>query len=80
MGLNKGENFLSLNITAMKKRGRESILSDSEKVNHKIDGIESPEKDGIKKPKVSIARRLYYGSKLEPFHSFSSHFSFHLYL
>ncbi|KAJ1375206.1 hypothetical protein SESBI_51263, partial [Sesbania bispinosa] len=37
--------------SAMKKRGRESTLTDSEKVNHKIDGIESPEKDGIKKSK-----------------------------
>ncbi|KAL4298478.1 hypothetical protein AHAS_Ahas17G0004900 [Arachis hypogaea] len=39
----------------MKKRSRESMLFDSEKVNHKINGIlESPKKDGIKKSKVSV--------------------------
>ncbi|XP_057721548.1 uncharacterized protein LOC130935697 isoform X2 [Arachis stenosperma] len=38
--------------SAMKKRSRESMLFDSEKVNHKINGIlESPKKDGIKKSK-----------------------------
>ncbi|AES59733.2 hypothetical protein MTR_1g025180 [Medicago truncatula] len=37
--------------SAMKKRGRESILHDKEKVNHKIDGIESLEKDNVKKSK-----------------------------
>jgi len=48
-------------ITAMKKRGRESILLDKEKVNHKINGIESPEKDNVKKSKVSIViRHLWF--------------------
>ncbi|XLS99806.1 hypothetical protein HN51_049158 [Arachis hypogaea] len=42
-------------LFAMKKRSRESMLFDSEKVNHKINGIlESPKKDGIKKSKVSV--------------------------
>lgn len=40
----------------MKKRGRESILTDSEKLKY---GIESPQKDSIKKSKVSIAKPLY---------------------
>ncbi|GAU24983.1 hypothetical protein TSUD_312180, partial [Trifolium subterraneum] len=35
--------------SAMKKRGRESILTDSEKLNHKFNGIESLHKDSIKK-------------------------------
>ncbi|XP_027353828.1 uncharacterized protein LOC113864389 isoform X2 [Abrus precatorius] len=35
--------------SAMKKRSRESMLTDSEKVNRKVNGIESPEKDSIKK-------------------------------
>ncbi|KAF7817642.1 uncharacterized protein G2W53_031611 [Senna tora] len=39
--------------SAMKKRSRECGLLDSEKVNHKLNGIESPEKNGIKKTKVS---------------------------
>lgn len=47
----------------MKKRGRESISGDSEKVNHKMNGMESPQKDGIKKSKVSVAPR-FCGSKL----------------
>jgi hypothetical protein len=38
----------------MKKRGRDSILLDTEKVNHKINEIESPEKDNVKKSKVII--------------------------
>ncbi|RDX93621.1 hypothetical protein CR513_24085, partial [Mucuna pruriens] len=37
--------------TAVKKRGRESVLGDSEKVNHRMNGIESPQKEGIKKSK-----------------------------
>lgn len=44
-------------ITAMKKRGRESILLDAEKVNHKNNGMESSEKDNVKKSKVSIVRK-----------------------
>ncbi|KAK7351754.1 hypothetical protein VNO77_11425 [Canavalia gladiata] len=44
--------------SAMKKRSRESILSDSEKVNHKMNGMESPPKDGKKKSKK---RRSQYG-------------------
>lgn len=42
----------------MKKRNREYSLPDSEKENHKLNGIESPEKDGIKKAKVSILSHL----------------------
>lgn len=74
----------------MKKRGRESILTDddSEKVNHKIDdgGIESPQKDGyaaIKKLKVSSSIAfalqqllLWLNQNL----NFEICFSFHLYL
>ncbi|KAK7352249.1 hypothetical protein VNO80_17668 [Phaseolus coccineus] len=37
--------------SAVKKRGCESISGDSEKVNHKMNGMESPQKDGIKKSK-----------------------------
>ncbi|KAL3022627.1 hypothetical protein AAZX31_04G023700 [Glycine max] len=37
--------------SAVKKRGRESIFGDSEKVNHRMNGMESPQKDGIKKSK-----------------------------
>ncbi|XP_057424664.1 uncharacterized protein LOC130718171 isoform X2 [Lotus japonicus] len=37
--------------SAMKKRNRESILLDSEKVNHKISGTESTGKDSVKKSK-----------------------------
>ncbi|KAI4336784.1 hypothetical protein L6164_015265 [Bauhinia variegata] len=37
--------------SAMKKRNRESILLDSGKVNHKMNEVETPEKDGIKKSK-----------------------------
>ncbi|KAI5392785.1 uncharacterized protein LOC127093466 isoform X3 [Lathyrus oleraceus] len=37
--------------SAMKKRGRESILLDAEKVNHKNNGMESSEKDNVKKSK-----------------------------
>lgn len=37
--------------SAMKKRGRESILHDKEKKNHKFNGIESLEKDNVKKSK-----------------------------
>lgn len=59
----KGGDFVSVEITAVKKRGRESISGDSEKVNHNMNGMESPQKDGIKKPKVSVAAPLY-GSKL----------------
>ncbi|CAJ2675757.1 unnamed protein product [Trifolium pratense] len=44
--------------SAMKKRGRESILLDTEKVNHKINEIESPEKDNVKKSKVIIKQEI----------------------
>jgi len=44
----------------MKKRGRESVLTDSEKLNHKFQRIESPQKDSIKKSKVRITKPLYY--------------------
>jgi len=54
-------------ISAMKKRGRESVLTDSEKLNHKFQRIESPKKDSIKKSKVSITKPLYYDLKLCPF-------------
>ncbi|CAI8584255.1 unnamed protein product [Vicia faba] len=37
--------------SAMKKRGREFILLDAEKVNHENNGIESSEKDNVKKSK-----------------------------
>ncbi|KAH1244253.1 hypothetical protein GmHk_06G014925 [Glycine max] len=37
--------------SAVKKRGRESFFGDSEKVNHRMNGMESPQKDGIKKSK-----------------------------
>ncbi|CAJ1973219.1 unnamed protein product [Sphenostylis stenocarpa] len=37
--------------SAVTKRGRESIFGDSEKVNHEMNGMESPQKDGIKKSK-----------------------------
>ncbi|KAK7310964.1 hypothetical protein RJT34_08782 [Clitoria ternatea] len=37
--------------SAMKKRGRESILTESEKGNHKLSDKESAAKDGIKKSK-----------------------------
>ncbi|XP_054818738.1 uncharacterized protein LOC129318154 isoform X2 [Prosopis cineraria] len=37
--------------SAVKKRNREYSLPDSERVNHKMNGIESPGKDGIKKTK-----------------------------
>ncbi|KAG4964101.1 hypothetical protein JHK84_041180 [Glycine max] len=37
--------------SATKKRGRESMLLDSEKVKHKMDGIESLKKDSVKKSK-----------------------------
>ncbi|KAK2452267.1 hypothetical protein QL285_000075 [Trifolium repens] len=44
--------------SAMKKRGRDSILLDTEKVNHKINEIESPEKDNVKKSKVVIKQEI----------------------
>ncbi|TKY45517.1 hypothetical protein E2542_SST30517 [Spatholobus suberectus] len=44
-------NFVYVKITAVKKRGRESVLGDSEKVNHRMSGMESPQKEGIKKSK-----------------------------
>ncbi|KAK7409914.1 hypothetical protein VNO78_00314 [Psophocarpus tetragonolobus] len=37
--------------SAVKKRGRESIFGDSEKLNRRMNGMESPQKDGIKKSK-----------------------------
>ncbi|XP_020208127.1 uncharacterized protein LOC109793068 [Cajanus cajan] len=37
--------------SAVKKRGRESVFGDSEKVNHRMNGMESPQKEGIKKSK-----------------------------
>ncbi|KAL2346247.1 hypothetical protein Fmac_000247 [Flemingia macrophylla] len=37
--------------SAVKKRGRESVFGDSEKVNHGMNGMESPQKEGIKKSK-----------------------------
>ncbi|KAK7321805.1 hypothetical protein VNO77_32759 [Canavalia gladiata] len=40
--------------SATKKRGRELVLLDSEKVMHKMNGIESPKKDSVKKSKVSV--------------------------
>ncbi|XP_004500942.1 uncharacterized protein [Cicer arietinum] len=40
--------------SAMKKRGRESTLTDSEKLNHKFHGIESLQKDRIKKSKKQV--------------------------
>lgn len=43
--------------SAMKKRNRESIsqpLPDSKKLNHKISGVESPIKNGVKKSKLSM--------------------------
>lgn len=42
----------------MKKRYREYDLPDSEKVNHKLNGIESPEKDGTKKTRVDRVKSL----------------------
>ncbi|TKY57633.1 hypothetical protein E2542_SST14683 [Spatholobus suberectus] len=44
--------------SATKKRGRESMLLDSEKVTHKMDGIESFEKDSVKKSKVSVKQGM----------------------
>ncbi|TKY75247.1 hypothetical protein E2542_SST04014 [Spatholobus suberectus] len=44
-------NFVYVKITAVKKRGRESVLGDSEKANHRMSGMESPQKEGIKKSK-----------------------------
>ncbi|CAK8569697.1 unnamed protein product [Lathyrus sativus] len=45
--------------SAMKKRGRESILLDAEKMNHKNNGIESSEKDNVKKSKKQeISQKL----------------------
>ncbi|GAU26840.1 hypothetical protein TSUD_02420, partial [Trifolium subterraneum] len=44
--------------SAMKKRGRDSILLDTEKMNHKINGTESPEKDNVKKSKVIIKQEI----------------------
>lgn len=76
----KGGDFVSVEITAVKKRGRESFFGDSEKVNHRMNGMESPQKDGIKKSKVSVATRLC-GSKLHLLLRFSSHyFNFTFYL
>lgn len=40
--------------SAMKKRGRESVLTDSEKLNHKFQRAESPKKDSIKKSKKQV--------------------------
>lgn len=50
-----GFNFAFVKITAVKKRNRDSMFGDSEKVNHRMNGMESPQKDGIKKSKVSFA-------------------------
>lgn len=77
----KGGDFVSVEITAVKKRGRESIFGDSEKVNHRMNGMESPQKDGIKKSKVSAATTHLCGSKLDLLLRFSSHyFNFTFYL
>jgi hypothetical protein len=55
--LKKGANFISVNkISAMKKRSRESILIGSERVNHKINGMGSPEKGCIRKSRVSVVK------------------------
>ncbi|KAG4955202.1 hypothetical protein JHK87_040796 [Glycine soja] len=45
--------------SATKKRGRESMLLDSEKVKHKMDGIESLKKDSVKKSKVSVKQGMW---------------------
>ncbi|RDY13011.1 hypothetical protein CR513_02127, partial [Mucuna pruriens] len=44
--------------SATKKRGRESMLLDSEKVKHKMDGIESLKKECVKKSKVSVKQGM----------------------
>ncbi|XP_014504624.1 uncharacterized protein LOC106764760 isoform X3 [Vigna radiata var. radiata] len=44
--------------SATKKRGRESMLLDSEKVKNKVDGIESLKKDSVKKSKVSVKQGI----------------------
>ncbi|XP_027329660.1 uncharacterized protein LOC113846042 isoform X3 [Abrus precatorius] len=44
--------------SATKKLSRESVLLDSEKVNHKMNGIESPKKVSIKKCKVSVKQGM----------------------
>ncbi|XP_014504623.1 uncharacterized protein LOC106764760 isoform X2 [Vigna radiata var. radiata] len=45
--------------SATKKRGRESMLLDSEKVKNKVDGIESLKKDSVKKSKKQGIRRQW---------------------
>ncbi|KAG5147287.1 hypothetical protein JHK82_014168 [Glycine max] len=49
--IRSGGDFIYVELTAVKKRGRESFFGDSEKVNHRMNGMESPQKDGIKKSK-----------------------------
>ncbi|KAK7382954.1 hypothetical protein VNO78_28618 [Psophocarpus tetragonolobus] len=44
--------------SATKKRGRESMLLDSEKKKHKMDGIESLKKDSVKKSKVNAKQGM----------------------
>lgn len=70
----KGGDFIYVELTAVKKRGRESFFGDSEKVNHRMNGMESPQKDGIKKSKVSAATTHLCGSKLDLLLRFSSHY------
>ena len=56
-----------------KKRGRESMLLDSEKLKHTMHGIESLKKESLKKSKVSVVSKTYICglclpvSKLDPF-------------
>ncbi|CAJ1972546.1 unnamed protein product [Sphenostylis stenocarpa] len=45
-------------LPSTKKRGRESMLLDSEKDKHKADGIESLKKDSVKKSKVSVKQGM----------------------
>ncbi|XP_047174974.1 uncharacterized protein LOC124842516 isoform X2 [Vigna umbellata] len=45
--------------SATKKRGRESMLLDSEKAKNKVDGIESLKKDSVKKSKKQGIRRQW---------------------
>ncbi|ESW32662.1 hypothetical protein PHAVU_001G006800 [Phaseolus vulgaris] len=44
--------------SATKKRGRESMLLDSEKVKNKVDGMEYLKKDSVKKSKVSVKQGM----------------------
>lgn len=54
--------------SAVKKRGRESIFGDSEKVNHRMNGMESPQKDGIKKSKKTKNPGLVHEASLTGAH------------